>query len=206
MAEVAQIEDDLTEAERREIGATWAFRAAGEHDTAAQYADLAKRLEALGVAAQTSERVAAAGRDELRHRNLCAEMAARAWYRLPPFSPTKLRRIAPHRSGEGARACYEMVALYCVTESINATLLLRSWERAADKETRAALHSLLTDEVQHSRIGWGFLSEEAAFRDEIAPRLPLMLAAAAHDEAFLVGSFAVRVTGARRSRTIVASG
>jgi hypothetical protein len=72
-----------------------------------------------------------------------------------------------------------------VTESINATLLLRSWQRACDEPTRAALHVLLSDEVRHSRIGWAYLSGQRAFNDALAPRLPRMLAAAVHDEDFL---------------------
>ena len=79
-----------------------------------------------------------------------------------------------------------MVALTCVTESINATLLLRSWQRAQDVGTRATLHALLTDEVSHSRIGWGYLVAQHAFKSEIGARLPRMLAAAVHDENFLV--------------------
>jgi hypothetical protein len=176
---------DLTDGERVEIGAMWAFRAAGEHETAAHYDDLARRLQAHG-AAETAERIAAASWDESRHRDVCIEQAARAGHRLAPFARAKPRRIAPHDLGEEARLCYEVVALTCVTESINATLLLRSWQRAQDMGTRATLHALLTDEVQHSRIGWGYLAAQAAFKDEIGARVPRMLAAAVHDEHFLV--------------------
>ncbi len=178
-------EATLTEAERREIGAMWAFRAAGEHETAAHYENLARRLRAHGAAPETVARVAAAARDELRHRDRCAAMAGRAGTSPPPVSQARLRCIAPHDLGEPARLCYEMIAFYCVTESINATLLLRSWSRARDAATRTTLHALLTDEVQHSRIGWGDLAAEGAFKEEIAPRVPLMLAAAVHEEPFL---------------------
>jgi hypothetical protein len=78
-----------------------------------------------------------------------------------------------------------MVALFCVTESINATLLLCSWQRATYEATREALHVLLADEVEHSRIGWGYLALQTAWRDAIAAGLPLMLSAATHDEHFL---------------------
>jgi hypothetical protein len=177
---------DLSDAEREEIGAMWTFRARGEQETAAHYADLARRLAMHGAAQEMVARVARAGEDEARHRVLCEEMAERAGSRVPPLSALELPRIAPHDLGEGARLCYEMVALFCVTESINATLLLRSWERARDDATRTTLHSLLVDEVQHSRIGWSYLSEQPAFKYELGPRIPKMLAAAVHDENFLV--------------------
>jgi hypothetical protein len=183
------MEDALSDAERAVLGAMWAFRARGEHEIASRYADLAGRLRAGGAPATIAERVSAAGADEARHRALCAEMAARM--RHPPlqFTADRLPRIAPHDLDGGARLAYEMVALFCVTESINATLLLRSWQQSKDEATRAALHTLLADEVEHSRIGWAYLASQLEGRDEIALRLPIMLGAAIHeagsDEPFL---------------------
>jgi hypothetical protein len=171
----------LSDAERTELAGMWAFRARGEHATAAQYADLAGRLQAAGADAGISGRVAAAAADETRHRELCAGMAAKL--RHPPlgFADGRPVRIAPHGLPEAGRIAYEMVALFCVTESINATLLLRSWQRATDEAARAALHSLLADEVEHSRIGWAYLSSEPGWRAELAAGLPIMLGAAIHD-------------------------
>lgn len=175
----------LSDAERATLGAMWAFRARGENETAAQYEDVSRRLRAEGVGSDLVDRVAAASADELRHRDLCADMAARLQHPPLGFATLKLPRIAPHSLDGGARLAYEMVALFCVTESINATLLLRSWQQAKQEAARHALHTLLADEVEHSRIGWGYLSSQPLWHDEIAAGLPLMLAAATHDEAFL---------------------
>jgi hypothetical protein len=175
----------LSDAERAQVGAMWAFRARGEHEIAAQYADLALRLRTAGADAGMIDRVVAAGADEARHRNVCAAMVARLQHPGPTASTRPLARIAPHTLEGGARLAYEMVALFCVTESINATLLLRSWQRSTDEVTRETLHALLADEVEHSRIGWGYLASQTAWRDAIATGLPLMLAAATHDELFL---------------------
>lgn len=183
---------ELSDAERAAVGAMWAFRARGEHETAAHYADLSRRLRAGGIAAATVERVVAAGADEVRHRDLCAEMAARLHHPRLEFEAAALPRIAPHELVGRSRLAYEMVALFCVTESINATLLLRSWQQAKDESTRAALRALLADEVEHSRIGWGYLACETDWHSEIAARLPIMLAAATHehgsDEPFLAAT------------------
>jgi hypothetical protein len=176
---------ELSDAERAQLGAMWAFRARGEQEIAAQYADLGRRLGASGVAPALVDRVVAASADETRHRDLCAEMATRLRHPGPTSSARALPRIAPHRLDGGARLAYEMVALFCVTESINATLLLRSSQRAHDEAARRTLRALLSDEVEHSRIGWGFLASELDWRDEIAAGLPRMLAAATHDEHFL---------------------
>jgi hypothetical protein len=176
---------ELSQPERATLAAMWAFRARGERDTAAQYEVLADRLRAGGADAAVIARVAAAAADEARHHDVCAEMAALLQHPPTGAAATKLPRIAPHYLDGGARLAYEMVALFCVTESINATLLLRSWQQAKDDATRAALHQLLADEVEHSRIGWGYLALEVGWRDEIAAGLPLMLAAATHDDNFL---------------------
>jgi hypothetical protein len=178
---------DLPDAARAQLGAMWAFRACGEHETAAHYEDLAGRLRAGGPPGDFAERVSAAAADEARHRDLCAGQAAQFGHAPPDLSSPRLPRIAPHPLTGGARLAYEMVALFCVTESINATLLLRSWQQASDDATRGALHALLADEVQHSRIGWGYLAAERGWRDDIASGLPRMLAAATHDENFLAG-------------------
>jgi hypothetical protein len=175
----------LSDAERAQVGAMWAFRACGEHEMAAQYAGLAGRLRAGGGDRDMIDRVVAASADEARHRDLCAAMTARLQHPGPTTSTRPLPRIAPHTLEGGARLAYEMVALFCVTESINATLLLRSWQRSTDEATREALHALLADEVEHSRIGWGYLASQTAWRDTIAAGLPLMLSAATHDEHFL---------------------
>jgi len=163
----------------------WAFRARGEHEIAAQYADLARRLRVAGADADTVARVTAASADEARHRDLCAAMTARLPHAGPTSSTGGLRRIAPHPLDGPARLAYEMVALFCVTESINATLLLHSWRQAKDEATRETLHALLADEVAHSQIGWGYLATLPAGHDEIAAGLPRMLSAATHDEHFL---------------------
>jgi hypothetical protein len=175
----------LSHSERATLAAMWAFRARGERDTAAQYEALAGRLREGAADAAMVARVVAAAADEAHHHDVCAAMATQLQH--PPTGPTttKLPRIAPHYLDGGARLAYEMVALFCVTESINATLLLRSWQQATDNAARAALHQLLADEVEHSRIGWGYLAQQVAWRDEIAAGLPLMLGAAAHDDNFL---------------------
>ena len=178
----------LSDDERAQVGAMWAFRARGEHEIAAQYADLARRLRIAGAAPDMVARVTAASADETRHRDLCAAMTARLQHAGPTSSTGSLRRIAPHPLDGAARLAYEMVALFCVTESINAALLLHSWRRAKDEATRETLHALLADEVEHSRIGWGYLAALPAGRDEIAAGLPRMLSAATHDEHFLAES------------------
>ena len=180
---------DLSPQDRRSLAALWDYRAGSEAETAANYEALAQRIEAgdggAGAAA-LAERVRAAASDERRHQELCARMAASYGSVATPADPPRLRRIAPHDLDGGVRITYEFVAFFCVTETINATLLQRSWEKAVDEATRELLRSLLRDEVVHSQLGWGHLAAETLGRAEVARRLPLMLNATTHDENFLV--------------------
>jgi hypothetical protein len=175
----------LSSLESAAVAEMWDFRARAEGATAAQYQSLARRLRAGGAAATVVERVAAAASDEVRHGALCAQMAAHFGHPPDSITPPGVPRVAPHDLEDGARLAYEMVALFCVSESINATLLLRSWQKAEHPETRALLHRLLADEVEHSRIGWAYASALPAWRNDIAVRLPVILAATTHDEPFL---------------------
>ncbi len=188
---VAEPDDgvELTGEERQLVAAMWAYRARSERETAAHYQDLARRLhESGGPLAPFAERVEAAHRDELRHQETCATMAARYGHVAGGAASPPIRRVAPHELNGPARLAYEMVAHFCVTESINATLLLRSREKARDEETRGVLRALLADEIDHSRIGWGYLAADASWSREIAVRMPLMLKATTHDDDFLVSA------------------
>ena len=59
-------------------------------------------------------------------------------------------------------------------------------ERARDSVAKSVLHSILRDEVVHSRLGWAFLAEEHArgARDCVSERLAAMLSSTLPDELF----------------------
>jgi hypothetical protein len=84
------------------------------------------------------------------------------------------------------RVLYEMIAFCCITESLNASLMMLSYERAHDPDVRAALRVILRDEVSHSRMGWMHLAAERAQGHGafIAKALPYMLAGTVRDELF----------------------
>jgi hypothetical protein len=75
---------------------------------------------------------------------------------------------------------YEIVALSCITETLSTALLGELVTRAGDPVCKQAMHSVLRDEVNHSRLGWAFLAEERARggRDCVGRHVPEMLAAA----------------------------
>jgi hypothetical protein len=182
--------------EQRRLAEMWAFRARSEQETAAHYQALAGRLATAGGAPGWVNRVLAAADDERRHRISCDKLAARFGRVAALATPTELPRVAPHGLEGRARLLYEMVAFFCVTESINATLLLRSFKQALDPETRDVLRSLLADEVEHSRIGWAYLSLEPALAREFGDRMPRLLDGTTHDPEFLNEPDAQRASSA----------
>jgi hypothetical protein len=70
--------------------------------------------------------------------------------RNAPAGPTEL--------SIGSRLLYEIVAFCCVTESMNAALLMTLHQCAFHERVRETAHALLIDEVQHAKFGWAYLA------------------------------------------------
>jgi hypothetical protein len=144
--------DDMS---RRELGARWAYRAGLEHDAAARFERLAQRLEGFG-----SELVAiatAAVEQEREHVRLCAGIAERFGHGVELGEP-QLTEVAPQRFDTRDRVVYEVVAFCCITETANAAVVTAGADDVDDAAIRKAVRTILADEVQHSRLGWRFLT------------------------------------------------
>src|SRR5258706_11205032 len=138
-----------------------------------------------------------ASSDEARHRDLCAVLAARfgetdAKNHVPPPGRIGRSDMAPRD-----RLLWEVVAVCCISETMNTSLLTRCQEVAKDTEAAATLHELLEDEVRHAQLGWAHLaSERAAGRGEfLRDVLPLMLEASI-EPGFLDGEIPIPWTQA----------
>jgi hypothetical protein len=170
------------------VAATWAFRTRAEIEATARFARIATELAEVGATEVVLRGVAEASADELRHRDLCAQLAARwgepdALNHVPPKT-----RIGRSDMDPRDRLLWELVSVCCVSETMNVALLGRSLEVAKDEEIRSTLHELLKDEVRHARVGWAHLAaERAAGRGQfLADVLPLVLEASV-EPGFLEG-------------------
>jgi hypothetical protein len=164
---------------RARVAGTWAFRTRAEIEAAARFARMASELAEVGATEVVVRGAADASADELRHRDLCARQAARwgapsADQYVPPR-----QRIGRSDMDARDRLLWEMVAVCCVSETMNTSLLTRCLEVAKDEEIRSTIHELLKDEVNHARLGWAHLAaERAAGRGEfLRDVLPLVLEA-----------------------------
>jgi hypothetical protein len=174
---------------RARVGATWAFRARAEIEATARFARMATELASVGANPVVVQGASDASADEARHRDLCARVAAR-WgvpdalnHQPPP------RRIGRSDMPVRDRLLWELVAVCCISETMNTVLMTRCLEVARDEEIRATLRQLLEDEVKHARLGWAHLAAERAVGRGAFLRdvLPLMLEASV-EPGFLEGT------------------
>lgn len=150
----------LSRDERSTLANLWLSQAATERRVASSFEVVHRALTELGADAGL---VAIAGRavdDEMRHAALCHEMAARYLGR-PPVLPPMLRFEHPThpeaRSDDLRRALY-VVGQCAFNETFASAYLELCLAGATVPLARAALRELLSDEIDHARIGWAFLS------------------------------------------------
>jgi hypothetical protein len=164
----------------------WSYRLWSELEAAERFRTLAPILRGVGASATVAEMAEVAAADELRHATLCRQLIDHFGGAAPAERPISVRRIAP-RELEG-RACvlYEVVALSCMTETLSTVVLAELVAQARDPVCRHAMHTILRDEVNHSRLGWAFLAEEHArgTGDCVGRYLPRMLEATVGEELF----------------------
>lgn len=142
------------------VAAMWAFRARSERQAAARFARIAARLEAIGAHASLIDLARRSIADERRHEQRCAALAERFGHEALALPEATAPEVAPHNLERRRRVTYELVAFCCLTESINAALLTRSYAVASEPDSRAAIREILADEVQHARLGWAYLARE----------------------------------------------
>lgn len=155
----------------------WGYRLQSELEAAQRFRALAPVLEAFGSSRAIIDMAEQAADDELRHASLCGELVRHFGGTVAQSSPVPIRSVAPTDLVGGERVLYEIVALSCVTETLSTALLGELVAQARDSACKQAMHSILRDEVNHSRLGWAFLAEQHASgaRDCVGPYLPRLL-------------------------------
>lgn len=152
----------LQEHERAVVAAMWAFRARSENQAAARFARIADRLDALEAPSALRALARRSIDDERRHRGRCAALAERFGHASldAELVEAPAPEVAPAHLPAARRVTYELVAFCCLTESINAALLTRSFAQTTEPDSRAAIREILADEVQHARLGWAYLAHD----------------------------------------------
>lgn len=165
--------DGLADEQRAELVAVWLARAGSERRVADAFEVI---RDALAARRSNAELVALATRavdDEHRHAELARRVASRvAGRELEP--PARLTLIVPEHRGAPARLLGSLHILghAAMNETFASAFLEASLGLARAPLARAALRELLSDEIDHARIGWAHLAElNERERAELVPWL-----------------------------------
>jgi hypothetical protein len=163
---------------RERVTRVWAFRARVEVETACRFARLADELRQTGASSVVVALAERAATDELRHAGLCDTLIAHFGGTPKAREACVAGPVGPSSVTRRERVLFEVIAMSCITETVSAAALKAMLDSAGDPLVRDIVHSILRDEVKHSRLGWAHLAAE---RDKgplgfVADCLPEMLA------------------------------
>ena len=142
---------------RTMVAATWAQRHGAECAASQRYARLARELRFQRAPSELVVRAETASEDEARHAELCLTLAKRYGWEGDAVEMSADECKAPSQFDEHDSLLYELVGFCCLSETLNAALLLAILEQATVPRIRDVVRSLLADEVKHGQLGWGML-------------------------------------------------
>jgi hypothetical protein len=169
-----------------ELGRRWSYRAGLEASAAVRFDRLADRMIAASAAPDLIAIAREASQQEHTHVRLCADLAAR--FGVDAAVPMATApEVAPPSWSVHDRLLYEVVAFCCVAETANAAVVMTGEAEVDDRAVRRAVHTILADEVQHSRLGWRFLAThpiDDRQRGWLGHYLPVMMAGTVRTQLF----------------------
>jgi hypothetical protein len=164
------------------VGRVWCHRAASEMTAAVAFADLARDLFASPADPAVRFLAARAVTDEMTHADACRRLAARYLREDVPLPAP--REFEPARFGdcsEPVNRTLRVVLQCCISESLGSAMLGECFAHAERPAVRAVLKFLLTDEIDHGRIGYGYLASplvDDEHRAHVRRAIPTLLAVA----------------------------
>lgn len=151
---------ELSPSVRQRLAQIWWIQASTERRVASSFAIVRDALDALEAEKPLVALAARAVDDEHRHAALCEEMAARVLGRpIDPSPDLPMQRPAhPTARDERERHALWVVGQCALNETFASAYLSTAHKGCTSPLGRAALHELLKDEIDHSRLGWAYLS------------------------------------------------
>ncbi len=146
--------------ERTVLANVWLSQAATERRVAHSFEVIHEALVELRSDPGLVEASARAIDDEMRHAELCREMASRYAGRslAPPAELPFVHPAHPEASSESVRRALFVIGQCAYNETFASAYLESAHASATVPLARAAIGELLSDEIDHARIGWAFLS------------------------------------------------
>jgi hypothetical protein len=151
------------------IGTVWRHRAESEMTAAVAFADLTRDLFAAPADPAVRFLAARAITDEMLHSEACRKLAARYLRAdVPVPAPRGFEAARFGDCPESVNRTLRVVVHCCVNESIGSAMLSACLASSEHPGVRAVLKFLLTDEIDHARIGYGHLSSSLVDDDHRA--------------------------------------
>lgn len=151
---------------RRAAAVQWAGRARAEHGSVHQFSIVTHALCNARVELHVLGSLARLQTDEVRHAELCAEMALCCWpegtAREPAvfrWEPPRLPWVGPPASGDDpqpllAWAAEAVLVSCCIGETLSRPMLEAIAVVATDPVAEAVARQILRDEHLHASFGW----------------------------------------------------
>ena len=151
----------------------WLQRSASERRVGEAFAVIAHELGRLRAPAPLQALAARAIDDELRHAELCRRVGSiYAGRELDAPAPLPLTLPRHAEASHDLRPSLFVIGQSCFNETFASVVLETALARARDPLAVAALRELLSDEIDHARIGWWYLGTmSVAARGALAPWL-----------------------------------
>lgn len=165
--------DALPSELRERLATLWHARSAMERRVGDSFAVVVGALERRGASPAVQALARRAVDDEYRHEELSRVVASRYAGREMPRA-ARLRLIQPEYRGESQelRDTLSIVGQCVFNETTAGAFLEASLHAATTPLARAAIAELLSDEIDHGRIGWAHLAElTPRERKEVEPWL-----------------------------------
>ncbi len=168
--------DALAPNDRKRLGEIWKARAKSELGAGSACAIVVTELYELGARHEVIALATAASHDEVRHADLCRQLAE-AYLGEPVPMPRPKRVSMPTHPGadETLVKHLHVVGLSCVNESLAVSFVEACLRGVKAPTVRPILKSHLEDEIRHARYGWAHLAslsdDERARIGAFVPRI-----------------------------------
>jgi hypothetical protein len=144
---------------RARVARVWTERSAAEQRAAVLFTLVARDLLADGAIPEVLDLATRAVHDELRHVEVCRQVATRyAGTEVPWPAPEPAPEPGFRDAPPDLTRVLHVVFNTCIAESVGAAFLQVCRADAEGPLVRAALQVLLRDDVGHARIGWAHLA------------------------------------------------
>jgi len=157
------VRDDVIDAlapdSRAQLAGVWQNRASLELQVGIGFAAIAGGLVEEGVIQPVIELATAAIRDEVRHAEISASLAAR--YRGSEVTwPAPVKTMIPAFAPATGRfrSTLRVIAQCCINETLACAVLEACVAQGKSPLVRAGQQSILSDEIDHARAGWAHLA------------------------------------------------